>query len=148
MTRRWAIASPAPRVAPLLWLLLFAFAGRVVGQLLVAVSGVTWLPPMEAWMSGLLPYPWLLLSQVVIILLAGKICLDFSRGSGWCVRTRPAFARGVFAFACLYLAAMLVRLAVSFHPAAAWLGDRIPIAFHVVLASFLLVFSLWHRGRT
>ena len=147
MSGRLTISSPSHRVAPLLWLLLLAFGARVVGQLLVAVFHVPWLPPMEAWMSGLLPYPWLLGSQVLIILLAGKICLDFTRGAGWWVRTRPAFARGVFVVACLYLAAMLVRLGVSFHPAAAWLGDRIPIAFHVVLASFLLVFSLWHRGR-
>ena len=34
-----------------------AFAARVFGQLLVAAFGVGFLPPVDAWYSGLIPYP-------------------------------------------------------------------------------------------
>ncbi len=71
------------RLAPILWLLWLVFVLRVVGQMLVALGHVSWLPPMEAWMSGLLPYPYLLPSQFVIIAILGKVALDFSRGRGW-----------------------------------------------------------------
>lgn len=40
------------RHAPLLWILLFLFCLRVLGQILVAFAGVTFLPPMEDWFSG------------------------------------------------------------------------------------------------
>jgi len=135
------------RVAPVLWLLLLAFVLRVAGQVLVVFFGVTWLPAMEAWMSGLMPYRYLLPAQLVIIVVYGKICLDFTRGTGWFVRTRPAFGRGVLGFGYVYFAVMLLRLGTFFLPAASSLAKWIPIVFHLVLASFLIVFGRWHRAR-
>ncbi|MGH7804329.1 MAG: hypothetical protein ACREQJ_08265, partial [Candidatus Binatia bacterium] len=38
-------------------LLASAFFARVLGQVLVAFFSLGFLPPMEAWYSGLLPYP-------------------------------------------------------------------------------------------
>ncbi len=92
------------RLAPFLWLLLGGFVLRVTGQILVAFWGVTWLPPMSEWMSGLMPYPYLLPSQLVIIVVLVKVCLDFSKGSGWFVKTRPAFCGGVLYFGYIYFA--------------------------------------------
>lgn len=77
--------------------------------MLVAFFGTPWLPPMNAWYSGLIPYPYLLPSQFLIIALYGKICLDFTRGEGFFVRTRPMFGQGVRLFGYLYLASMMVR---------------------------------------
>ena len=133
----------------LLWVLLFAFCLRVAGQMIVAFLGVSWLPPMEEWYSGLLPYPYLLPSQLLIIALYGKVCLDFSRGEGFFVRTRPVFGRGVLIFGCLYLAAMMLRyiLRMTFHPEARWFGGAIPIFFHWVLASFIIAVGRYHRAR-
>ena len=68
--------------------LLFLLCLRVLGQILVAFFHVSFLPPMEEWFSGALAYPWLLASQALIILLYGKIALDFSRGRGFFVRGR------------------------------------------------------------
>lgn len=53
--------------------------------MLVAFFGVTFLPPMQEWYSGLIPYPVLLPIQGLIILLLIKICSDFSRGHGFFV---------------------------------------------------------------
>jgi hypothetical protein len=134
-------------VAPLLWLLLFAFTLRVVGQMLVVFFGAIWLPPMAAWMSGLMPYRFLLPAQLVIVALYLKICVDFTRGAGWFVRPRAAFGRGVLAFGYVYFAVMLLRFGARFFPATAWFGVWIPTVFHLVLASFLIVFARWHRDR-
>ena len=137
------------RVAPVLWALLGLFLLRVAGQALVAFLGVRWLPPMEQWYSGLLAYPYLLPAQLVILAVFGKVCLDFGRGHGWFVVTRPWFGRQVWWFGWLYLAGMIARypLQMALHPEDRWLGRTIPIVFHWVLASFLLVFARFHRAR-
>ena len=50
--------------AVLLGVLTLVFAARDFVQLLVAVFGIGFLPPMDAWYSGLLPYPALLPIQI------------------------------------------------------------------------------------
>jgi hypothetical protein len=50
--------------ALLLGSLALLFLLRVVGQILVAFLGVRFLPPLEDWYSGLLPYPILLPVQL------------------------------------------------------------------------------------
>lgn len=142
---RWS----SRKTSIILWVLLAAFCGRVVGQLLVVLDGAAWLPPMKEWYSGLLPYPELLPAQALIILVYGWICVDFTRGRGFWVSTRPFFGRGMLVFAYVYLAAMLVRYALRMVlvPEARWFGQTIPIFFHWVLASFLVVFGRWHRAR-
>jgi hypothetical protein len=37
---------------------------------------------MEAWYSGLMPYEYLLPSQILLIALMVKICVDFTRKRG------------------------------------------------------------------
>src|SRR6266446_4339934 len=59
-----------------MWLLLGLFVLRVVGQMLVAFFGVSFLPPMGEWSSGLMSYPILLPVQWVIIALLTAFRLD------------------------------------------------------------------------
>ena len=104
------------------------------------------------WRSGTrgsCPYPVLLPVQVLIILVFVWICVDFSRGRGFWASPRPFFARGLLVFAYIYLAVMLARYALRMIlvPEARWFGQTIPIFFHWVLASFLIVFGLFHRAR-
>jgi uncharacterized protein len=141
--------KPPRRLVWLLWLLLFAFCLRVFGQMLVAFVGVSWLPPMEAWYSGLMPYPLLLPTQLLIIALYTKICWDFAQGDGYFVRAKPMFGGGVLWFGYVYLAAMVLRyiLRMSLYPEARWFGGTIPIFFHLVLASFIIAFGQFHRDR-
>ena len=132
-------------MTPLLWLLLALFVVRVAGQALVAFLGVTWLPPMAQWYSGLMPYVYLLPSQILIITLMAKICVDFTRGRGFFVQPRRFFATGWLWFGWLYLAVMVARYPVqkALHPD----GPVIPIFLHWVLASFVILVGLWHRRR-
>ncbi len=48
------------RQAVILGLLACAFLGRVLGQVTVVLLEPDWLPPMQDWYSGLLPYSILL----------------------------------------------------------------------------------------
>jgi uncharacterized protein len=123
-----------------LWALLALFVLRVTGQALVAFFGVGFLPPMQTWYSGLLPYEVLLPSQLLLIALMSKICLDFTRGRGMFFAPKRFFATGWLWFGTLYLAAMIAR--------ALFLWDRpIPIVFHWVLAAFVITVGLSHRRR-
>jgi hypothetical protein len=131
----------------LLWTLLGLFAGRVVGQLLVFSSGASFLPPMEQWQSGLLPYPALLASQVFILVALGSVCVQFSRGRGYFVRRRGWLGTPLWIVGLIYAGSMAVRYAawMTFRPDQRWTGDLIPVVFHIVLASFLLVVADHHR---
>src|SRR3989449_8511904 len=51
--------------ATVLWFLLFLFCLRVAGQALVAAFAVPFLPPMQQWYSGVMPYPILLPVQIL-----------------------------------------------------------------------------------
>lgn len=126
--------------------LLFLFCLRVLGQILVAFFHVSFLPPMKSWFSGLLPYPQLLVSQILIIWLYGKICLDFARGSGYFVNRNHVLGKGLLIFGSLYLGSMIARYVIrmSRYPQERWVGGCIPIFFHWVLASFLLVLGTYH----
>jgi hypothetical protein len=116
------------------------FVLRVLGQAAVAFLHVSFLPPMEAWYSGLMPYELLLPSQIAIVALMTKICLDFTHKRGFFFESKKFFATWCLWFGYLYLAAMIAR--------AVFLWDRpIPIVFHWVLAAFVIAVGLSHRRR-
>lgn len=123
-----------------MWFLLGLFVLRVIGQALVAFLDVEFLPPMEAWYSGLMPYEYLLPAQIVIVAAMAKISLDFTRGRGFFFEKNRFFATAWLRFGYVYLAAMIAR--------ALFLWDHpIPIVFHWVLAAFVITVGLSHRRR-
>ena len=120
---------------------------KMYSQIVVALYAPPFLPPMNEWYSGLIPYGPLVAAQLLIMGLYAKICADFTRGSGYFVHPRPIFGRGVLVFGYLYLASMVVRYVVrmTLYPEERWFGGCIPIVFHWVLASFIIAFGLYHR---
>ena len=126
--------------AALLGILLTLFVLRVVGQLLVVNGLAPFLPPMDAWQSGLLPYPFLLISQLVIVGILAAVCLQFMRGDGYFVQPRTWLATPLWVAGWIYVVGMVVRYA-------ALRRDLIPVVFHMVLAGFLLTVAQYHRGR-
>ncbi len=136
------------RYATVLWILLALFCLRVVGQMLVAFLHVGFLPPMEEWYSGLMAYRWLLPSQFLIIFLYAKISIDFRRGRGFLVVPRRGLGTGLLIFGSLYFLVMIARYVIrmTLLPEGRWFGGTIPIFFHLVLASFLLVLGWYHRS--
>ena len=138
--------SRRPGYAIALWALLGLFALRVAGQLLIAIGAGGFLPPWEEWFSGALPYPALLTSQLLIICLYGAMARDLTRGYGFFAVPRRRLGSALLAFGWLYFGVMVIRyvMRMTLYPAERWWGGSIPIVFHGVLASFILVFGAYH----
>jgi uncharacterized protein len=133
--------------AAALWTLLALFTGRVAGQLAVSLDAAPFLPPMEQWQSGLLPYPVLLVSQLILIAGLGTICRQFSRGGGYFVEPHRWLGTPLWITGWIYAGGMVVRYAawMALKPEERWTGDLIPVVFHIVLASSLLIVADHHR---
>ncbi len=116
------------------------FALRVLGQLLVVVARPGWLPPMEGWQSGLLPYPVLLASQVALLVGQGVVITDVADGA------RGSDAAGVvlLVLAAAYALGMAwrARLRNRRRWPHWWSHGTIPIVFHLVLATFLAAWGV------
>lgn len=119
------------------------FLLRVLGQLLVVARAPTWLPPMEQWYSGLLPYPRLLLTQLGILAAMAVLIVALLQRASWAVGPYPPAGAALLAVADGYAGSMAVRYVIRMvrHPDQRWLGGCIPIAFHVVLATWLFVLA-------
>jgi hypothetical protein len=129
-----------------MWVLLGLFVLRVIGQMLVAFLGVSFLPPMAEWYSGLMSYPILLPVQWVIVVLLSAICIDVTRGRGAFARPNRRVGTFLAWFSAIYFASMVARYAITMtiHPERRWLHDTIPIWFHMVLASYLFILSRYN----
>jgi hypothetical protein len=117
-------------VIALLIVLCLLFVARVAGQMLVVLWKPRWLPPMQAWMSGVMPYRYLLPSQVAIIALQIFMIRQVIAGGP----ANRALLTGIYVFAAIYAGAMVVRFFVKRYP-------LIPILFHWVLAAFLFTYA-------
>ena len=133
---------------PYLWILTVLLIGRVVGQLIVSRWAPRWLPPMEQWQSGLLPYPVLVAGQAIVLTLMIWISWDFSRGAGFWVQPRPTLGLAALWWSYLYFGAMVVRYIVRMtrRPDQRWLGGTIPIIFHALVAAFQWMFGMYHAS--
>jgi hypothetical protein len=125
--------------APWLLVCTLLFLLRVLGQVVVVLYEPRWLPPMKEWYSGLLPYRYLLPSQILILALQAAICRDFFRGEGFSVTPRPHLGRVLVALSFVYWGGMALRFLLRRRP-------LIPILLHCVLAAFLYLFGRFHAG--
>ena len=123
------------------------FGLRVLGQVVVVLFSPRWLPAMEHWYSGLMPYRYLLPAQLILFSLMAVIAADVYRTEGifasswWGMLATPLRAAAV-----VYFGAMLARyiLTMKLKPERRWLKRTIPIWFHMVLATALWSFGSYH----
>jgi hypothetical protein len=139
--RAWRADVRARSALALLWSCIALFAARVIGQLETLLLAPHWLPDMEAWYSGAVPYPLLLPAQIAILMLMAVVAWNRRVRNGSFARANPRVAGALRIFAGLYFVVMAVRLGVNVidHGAEFWREGAIPVAFHWVLALFLLV---------
>lgn len=121
----------------------FLFVLRVLGQAVVAFFHVDFLPAMEHWYSGLLPYPVLLPIQIGMIVVMTRMINNVARGAGLFSMAKRRVGKFLKGFSYLYFLAMVARYVYTManYPELRWLGHTIPIAFHIVLAAFLYTYS-------
>ncbi len=126
----------ADRAAP--WACIALFFARITGQFEVLLLAPDWLPAMGAWSSGLVPYAILLPVQIVILLVMCAVVVRSPEPAG---RSRVRVARTMRALALLYFLAMALRLGwiIHLHGGQYYLNGAIPVAFHWVLALFVLL---------
>jgi hypothetical protein len=131
---------------PVLALLTLLFLLRVLGQALVARFDVTWLPAMEHWHSGLIPYSTLFTIQLLMLIVMAKITRDIWLGTGFFALVRPSWSRFLICVSAIYAGAMALRyaLTMTFYPEMRWFGGTIPIFFHFVLAGFIYFVGRFH----
>jgi hypothetical protein len=134
-------AAGTPPVAALMWTCIALFAARVIGQVEVLLLAPDWLPPMEHWYSGLLPYYLLLPAQIVLLVIMGAMASSERLRSGAFAADHPGTATLLRVLALMYFAFMAGRLVLNVidHGQEFWQHGAIPVAFHWVLALFLLV---------
>ncbi|TLD69629.1 hypothetical protein FEM03_16870 [Phragmitibacter flavus] len=135
--------TPTTR-AILLWLATTLFLARVIGQILVGIYSPPQLPPWPEWYSGLLPYPWLLLSQILILMLMAVANTDTIRQQGALFVTSPRTRYWLRLFAVLYASSMILRytLRMILQSDQRWFGGTIPIWFHLVLAAWIFLLAV------
>lgn len=135
------------KITVALSVLLLLFILRVMGQMLVVFLHVSFLPPMEEWLSGAIPYPTLLIIQIGIIILFGKICQDVFLDKGLFAKKNPMVGKFLMHFGIIYFSIMVVRYIVrmSLYPHEHWVGGCIPIFFHLVLATFIFLYGYYNH---
>ena len=119
------------------------FFGRVIGQVVATLAEPSWLPAPVHWFSGALPYPVLLPLQILLLMFMTVVTNDALRETGYWHVQRPRTKRILRYVAWSYVAVNCLRylLTMAFVPDLRWTGHAIPIAFHFVLAGYILVLS-------
>ena len=129
--------------APWLWLLLALFVVRVVAQPLALLTSAPFLPPFEAWHSGVLPYPALVAAQLLIIAWLARTAWRMTSAA-----VTPSYRVGVtlLTLGGIYFGVMLMRLilGLTILTSSRWFSSILPTVFHIVLASYLLVYGHFH----
>lgn len=130
-----------------LWICVGLFFLRVIGQVEVLLLSPSWLPPMHDWYSGLLPYPLLLPAQIALLMLMSVLVVREMRADGLAFARPARWRTWVRRFALVYFVVMLSRLVIQLFRGAddVIAAGGIPVAFHWVLALFLLVLSRTDR---
>lgn len=121
---------------------LFAlFIGRVIGQILAATVAPSWLPPMKRWYSGLMPYRYLLPTQILFIVAMTLMNVGIARGTGPLGNPGATVGRWLVWASYLYALGMVVRSVRYALAAPDRRGVLIPIIFHFVLAGFVFAYG-------
>ena len=125
-----------------LWVLTGLFAFRVIAQPAALVADGL-LPSFESWDGGVLPYPLLLATQVLILSWLGLTAWQVSTGT---LVRRRRIGRAALAFGSVYFAFMFLRLVLGATVLSdvRWFASPLPAFFHLVLATYLVVYGYAH----
>jgi hypothetical protein len=128
---------------PWLWGLAALFIVRVVAQPLALVANWGFLPRFESWHSGLMPYPLLVGTQLLILAWLLTTARRVSRATVQPSRTLGRFLLGISG---IYAVTMLMRLALGATVLRdeRWFASLVPTVFHLVLAGYLLAYGHLH----
>jgi hypothetical protein len=100
-----------------------------------------WLPDIDAWHSGSLPYPVLLPAQIAVLMLMAVVAWNPRVRGRQFASSHPRAAGALRLVGCAYFLVMAARLVLNIleNGAQFWREGAIPVAFNWVLALFVLV---------
>ena len=127
--------------ATVMAVLLALFFARVLGQIVAATIAPPWLPPMRRWNSGLMPYRYLLPTQIVFLVVMAVTTLSIARRSAPLGTIAPAVGTWIIWASYAYAFGMVVRSVRYASTPPERRGVLIPIVFHFVLAAFLFTYG-------
>lgn len=135
----------SPLYVRILWLLIFLFLSRVIGQLIQYFNPIKWLPQFEAWQGSGLPYEFLFFSQLIILVVMVRSARLHALGR---VRKNINQGKWLLGFGAIYFVVMVGRLVIGITHLSNhfWFGKPIPIFFHLVLATFVILVAAYHMG--
>ena len=134
-------------VRPYVWglcLLAILFAFRVMAQLLQAWFPVSYLPAFDSWHSDTVPYGWLLGTQVLILVWCLRIVWNMFEHRVILSRKKGSL---LLIVGLLYFGVMSIRFVLGLTVASdhEWFGATLPTMFHLVLASFVILYGRVHH---
>ena len=127
--------------ATVMTVLLVLFLARVFGQILAATVAPSWLPPMARWYSGLMPYRYLLPTQIVFVVVMTALTVSVASESAPLGVAAPAAGTWIVWVSYAYTLGMVVRAIRYVLAPPERRGVLIPIIFHFVLAGFLFTYG-------
>ena len=127
--------------ASVMAVLLLLFLARVLGQIFAATLAPSWLPPMRRWYSGLMPYRYLLPTQIVFLVIMAAMTVSVAHESAPLGVEAPAVGTWVIRASYVYALGMVVRSVRYARTPPERRGVLIPIVFHFVLATFLFTYG-------
>jgi len=127
--------------ATVMAVLLALFFARVLGQIVAATIAPPWLPPMRRWYSGLMPYRYLLPTQIVFLVVMAVTTLSIARRSAPLGTAAPGVGTWIIWASYAYAFGMVVRSVRYASTPPERRGVLIPIVFHFVLAAFLFTYG-------
>ena len=94
----------------------------------------------------MLPYPWLLASQILLLAWMIRVNAGTTRGT---IRRIPRLGRFLQFVGLVYFAGMLLRLVLgaTMLSDARWFASPLPTIFHLVLATFVWLYGAYHAQR-
>jgi hypothetical protein len=131
----------ATSYAIVMGILLALFLMRVLGQVLAATVAPAWLPPMARWYSGLMPYRYLLPTQLLFVIVMTALTIGVARQSAPLGTKSPAVGSVLVWASYIYALGMVVRSIRYVRATPERRGVLIPIIFHFVLAGFLFTYG-------
>lgn len=117
---------------------------RVLAQLGQVFFEIPFLPPFEAWHSAVVPYWMLLLVQILMVIVMIRVVSRISAN-----RARPGRRVALLwlVLGLIYFLSMAARLALGLTVLSShfWFSSYLPTAFHLVLATFVVVVGMRYR---
>lgn len=119
------------------------FIVRVSIQLIQYFVPLGWLPAFESWHTDTIPYGILLISQIIIISIFSLTIWRISLNK---ITPHNITGKFLLSLGIIYFIFMLFRLVggLTFLVDNSWFAQFLPAFFHLVLASFIIIWGCFH----